>query len=84
MNRLFTMKPAPEFLFKPTDWWVNVYWYLCHDGQTAIDDEWEIFARHWGGRWEYDWNYDGDRSLIPQSISFENDEDATAFLLRWS
>ena len=82
MIRLPCYEPSiGEWGAEKTDWWANIIRSIpVVDSLRYLDS----IEQEWGARWEYGWSPDGDRMLFPQALVFENESDATMFLLRWA
>jgi len=66
----------------PQEWWSNFYYYIHNKtGKVVTFDLVKETLQEFGGTFRM--NIDVPQGLI-YYIDFETDEDATAFVLRWS
>lgn len=85
MIRLETYEPMSDpWGSRAAEWWRNVRTAITYNGMYPIPEEWDNFAKRWGGQWEYGWSVDGARTLFPEALVFEDERAAVVFLLRWA
>lgn len=87
VTRLETFEAAPQGYGAPRSrWFVNLWRHARGETTQRVEavDRMKAIAVESGGKWTYAERTDGLIPVWPEYLDFENDEDATLFLLRWA
>ena len=76
---MITLDTFDTVTYLKTTWFAN----FIQNNKYPPDEELQERAAEWGGKFR--WHYEGEmRTLLPNWLDFEDERDATIFLLRWS